>query len=181
MSSSTTLTKQPLNDSQSSLNALPWAKFLHWVTAFMFIMMFASGVIMTQTGGGAVGDAIFAAHKLFGVITLFLFAARLVYRLAMQVMGRWNKNSGSRVIHYLLYAVGLVVPLLGWAAISDYGARGTLAGITLPKIWPEGAGYSDLFFSMHAWMAFLFVAIVITHISYALHDYVSRGADLEKT
>jgi cytochrome b561 len=179
--SSTSLSQQPILVAPSHLQALPWAKYLHWITACMFIMMFISGVIMTQLGGGTIGDTIFAAHKLFGAITLLLFAARLVYRLTMQIMGRWNKNSGSRVIHYLLYGVGLSVPLLGWAAISDFGARGTLAGITLPNIWPEGAGYSDLLFSTHAWMAFLFVAIVITHISYALHDYVSRGADIEKS
>jgi cytochrome b561 len=177
MSSSTSLLNQEAPTNRRSLQALPWAKFLHWVTAIMFILMFASGVIMTQIGGGAIADAIFAAHKLFGAVTLFLFAGRLFYRLTMQMLGRWNKNTGSRGIHYLLYGVGLLVPLVGWAAISDYGARATLAGITLPKIWPEGAGYSDLLFSLHVWVAFIFVAIIITHISYALNDYVSRDSD----
>jgi cytochrome b561 len=157
--------------------ALPWAKYLHWVTALMFVGMFLSGVVMTQIGGGATGDLIMGAHKLFGVLILALFAARLLYRIAMQMMGRWPKNSGTRLIHGLLYATGLAVPLLGWAAISDIGARTVLGGITLPKIWPEGAGYADLLFSAHAWLAFLFMAIVVAHIGFALHDYVTRGAD----
>jgi cytochrome b561 len=174
MSSGTSLLNQTEPTKGSSLQALPWAKFLHWVTAIMFILMFATGIIMTQIGGGAIADTIYAAHKLFGAVTLFLFAGRLVYRIAMQILGRWNNNTGSRAIHYTLYFIGLLVPLLGWAAISDYGARTTLAGITLPKIWPEGAGYAGLLFSLHAWMAFIFVAIIVTHISYALNDYVSR-------
>lgn len=78
-------------------------------------------------------------------------------------------------MHRVLYAVAILTPLLGWAGISDFGARETLFGIVLPSIWPEGLGYDGWLFAAHAFAAFGLIALVVLHIALALQDYVMRG------
>jgi cytochrome b561 len=156
-------------------HALPWAKLLHWVTAVVVVVLFVFGIIMTQLGSGDFANWLFSSHKMLGVVALLLLCIRLIYRGFMSLRGRWNQQSSLPLVHWLLYGVGLLVPLLGWAAISDYGARGVFFGLSLPKIWPEGAGYSGYLFTAHAWLAFGLMAAVVVHIGVALHDYVTRA------
>jgi cytochrome b561 len=69
----------------------------------------------------------------------------------------------------------VVVPLIGWAGISDFGAREIMPGYSLPAIWPERAGYADLLFKLHAYLAFALLALVAVHIGVAMQDYMMRG------
>jgi cytochrome b561 len=159
----------------SMASHLPVAAILHWTMAVLVLLMFTSGIIMTQLGGGALANFLAPVHKLTGACLLVLLLARLVYRIQARLRGHWHQQAGNRAIHRALYAALILVPLLGWAGISDFGARETLFGIKLPPIWPEGLGYDNWLFSAHAWMAFGLIALVVIHIGVALQDYVMRG------
>jgi cytochrome b561 len=149
------------------------AKVLHWVTAALVFAMFASGVIAKQLGGGALADALMSLHKITGVTTLLIVIARLVYR-ATRSMPEWRVYAYRRpLLHWTLYVVVLLVPLLGWAGISDFGAREVLPGYSLPPIWPEGAGYDGILLQYHAYMAFALLALVALHIGIAMQDYMT--------
>ncbi|MET0604985.1 MAG: cytochrome b/b6 domain-containing protein [Beijerinckiaceae bacterium] len=156
------------------------AKALHWLTAGLVFLMIACGLVMTQLGEGPVADFLFGAHKMTGVFILGLVIVRWLNRLVMRLRGRWIAQTGHRRIHSVLYGVIMVVPLLGWAGVSDFGARGVLFGWELPAIWPEGAGYSDGLLLAHAWLAFGLLLLVALHIGLALEDYIMRNgaADL---
>lgn len=151
------------------------AKALHWTIAALVFAMAASGVTMTQLGAGPTADFLFGAHKLTGVIIVCLVLLRLSYRIVWNARSRWRTREASVHAHRLLYAVVIATPLLGWAGVSDFGARTALFGIELPAIWPEGAGYSDLLLSAHGWLAFGLLALVCIHIGLALQDYITRG------
>jgi len=152
------------------------SKLLHWLTAALVLAMFATGVMMKQLGDGALANELYTLHKMAGIGLLALVLLRIAYRIGMHLDGRWREGAGSHVVHGVLYAGLIVVPLLGWAGISDYGARAVHFGLTLPPIWPEGAGYAGLLFSAHAWLAFGLIALVAVHIGIALNDYIQRGA-----
>ena len=159
------------------------AKVMHWITALLVLLMFGSGVIGTQIGEGAVADTLFALHKLTGVLTLLTIVLRAIYRLIRPPVS----NAAPRrrlILHWMLYAVALLVPLLGWAGISDYGAREIFPDFSLPAIWPEGLGYDEILFRFHGYLAFGLLALVALHIGIAMQDYltndrrrVSRGGD----
>jgi cytochrome b561 len=78
-----------------------------------------------------------------------------------------------RFLHWTLYAVVVLVPLLGWAGISDFGAREIFPGFSLPAIWPEGWGYDEILLEYHAYFAFVLLALVALHIGVAVHDYMT--------
>lgn len=149
------------------------AKVLHWITAAMIFCMFGSGVIAKQLGGGAVADILMSLHKLTGALTLVLIVARLVYRWTRPIP-EWRLHAHRRpALHWTLYAIACLVPLLGWAGISDFGAREIFLGYSLPKIWPEGAGYDMLLLEWHAYFAFALLALVALHIAVAIQDYMT--------
>ncbi|WNJ92784.1 cytochrome b [Bosea sp. 685] len=151
------------------------SKSLHWLTAGLVLVMFATGVLMKQIGDGPLADAFYTFHKMAGASLLALVLLRLCYRVFTQLTGRWRRGAGSHVIHGILYAGLILTPLLGLAGISDYGARDVYFGLSLPLIWPEGAGYSDLLFRSHAWLAFGLIALVVAHVGIALGDFIQRG------
>lgn len=152
------------------------AQALHWLTAVLVLALFATGVMMTQLGQGPAADLLYLCHKTTGAGLLCLVLVRIGYRLFSHLTARWRKGAASRPVHALLYLVLLVVPLLGWAGASGFGARQLLFGLSLPEIWPEEAGHADLLLTSHAWLAFGLIALVVVHIGMALGDYLTRDA-----
>jgi len=151
------------------------AKIFHWLTAILIVLMVASGVAMKQLGSGAVMDFIFTLHKAVGAFIVVLVLGRLLYRFASPDRS-WHPERYRRpYIHWLLYALLIVVPLLGWAGISDFGARGIFFGLSLPSIWPEGAGWATFLFESHVYAAFGMLAIVALHIGMAVQDHMTRS------
>jgi len=151
------------------------AKVLHWLTAALVLAMIACGLIAKQLGEGPVADTLMNMHKLTGVITLAIVVVRLGYRLG-SAMPQWASQARRRpLLHWSLYAVVLLVPLLGWAGISDFGAREVAFGIVLPPIWPEGAGYDEILLRLHAYAAFALLALVAFHIGMAIQDTMTAG------
>ncbi|KRE18346.1 hypothetical protein ASE66_29190 [Bosea sp. Root483D1] len=152
------------------------AQVLHWLTAALVLALFGTGVMMKQLGEGALADLLHLCHKTTGAVLLCLVLVRIGYRLFAHLTRRWQKGAASRPVHALLYLGLLVVPLLGWAGTSSFGARQLLFGLSLPEIWSQEAGHADLLLTSHAWLAFGLIALVVVHIGVALGDYLTRGS-----
>jgi cytochrome b561 len=151
------------------------AKVLHWLTAALVLAMIACGVIAKQLGEGPIADSLMGMHKLTGVLTLAIVVLRLLYRV-FSSMPQWTLQARRRsILHWTLYAIVITVPLLGWAGISDFGAREVAFGIVLPPIWPEGAGYDEILLRVHAYTAFALLALVAFHIGAAVADTMTAG------
>lgn len=154
------------------------AKVLHWLTVALVVVMVSSAVIAKQLSDGYWADTLLMLHKTTGVVTLAVVLMRLVYRIVQWWTSPPQPPRPSRTfLHWLLYAVVILVPLAGWAGISDFGAREIWPGITLPAIWPEHAGYADFLFTFHAYLAFGLLALVALHIGIATQDYMMRADD----
>jgi cytochrome b561 len=151
------------------------AKVFHWLTAVLVLLLVASAVIAKQLNDGAVCDALLSLHKATGALTLIVVLLRLGYRL----MQREPEPQTHRrpILHWILYGTVILVPLLGWAGVSDFGAREIVPGYSLPAIWPEHAGYDDLLLQLHAYVAFGLLALVVLHIGDALQDYLMQEGD----
>jgi cytochrome b561 len=162
----------PAADDSAPLHAvgqyrLP-AKVFHWVTAVLVLFMVSSAVIAKALNDGAVSDTLFALHKLTGMLTLTVVMLRLCYRVTQP--GQTYRRSAP---HLVLYVTIMLVPILGWAGVSDSNARRIFSGYSLPPIWPEHAGYADLLLQAHAYLAFGLLALVALHIGAGLQDYMT--------
>jgi len=151
------------------------AKIFHWLTAILVLCMVALGVFAKQLDGDPIADTLFNAHKLIGVLTFMVVLMRLVYRVISGVPAGRERPHRQPMLHWLLYGIVILVPLLGWAGVSDYGAREIFAGYSLPAIWPEGAGYDELLLHAHAYFAFILLALIALHIGVAIKDYMTNA------
>ena len=153
------------------------AKVFHWLTVALVVFMVSSAVIAKQLNDGPWSDTLFMLHKMTGVITLCVVLLRLCYRIMQWWTGTQSTVQRRLVLHWTLYAVVILVPLAGWAGISDFGSREIFPGFTLPPIWPANAGYADFLFTFHAYLAFSLLALVALHIGVAMQDYMMRADD----
>jgi cytochrome b561 len=151
------------------------AKIFHWATALLIVFMVASGITMKQLGSGEAMDFIFTLHKTTGALIVVMVLGRFAYRVFSPDKSWQPERYRRPFIHWLLYALLIIVPLLGWAGISDYGARGIFFGLSLPAIWPEGAGWADFLFESHAYAAFGMLVVVALHIGMAVQDHMTRS------
>jgi cytochrome b561 len=151
------------------------AKVFHWLTVALVVIMVSSAVVAKQLNDGYWSDTLFMLHKTTGLITLAIVLTRLAYRVVQWWIAPEPPRPSRTLLHWLLYAVIILVPLLGWAGISDFGSREIFPGLVLPEIWPEHAGYADALFKFHAYLAFSLLALVAVHIGVATQDYMMRA------
>jgi cytochrome b561 len=147
------------------------AKVFHWVTVALVFAMVAVGVSATQFNDGPVADILFALHKLTGVATLAIVVLRIGFRLARGAPRPRGQSVTRPLLHWTLYGIILLVPLLGWAGVSAGNDRELFFGFSLLPILPEG-DYGSLLLHVHAYLAFTLLALVALHIGLAMQDYL---------
>ena len=119
------------------------ARLLHWGTALAIAVEVPAGFIMSWTyvakdaGGKANHVLASQIHHTIGLLLIAAVLFRLAWRwrhpapLLPADTPRWQAGL-ARVTQALLYALLLVIPLSGWAAISSMAAGG---GYSAPSIW----------------------------------------------
>jgi cytochrome b561 len=159
----------------------PTARFLHWLTAAIVIVIIPMGIVMANMELGKLGDVLFDLHRSLGFVLLPLALWRLWYRLTHPVPALPSDIPGYQVLaaeatHWALYALLVVQPIIGWIANSAYGAPLNLFWLfNLPPIWPKNEPFSDAMFALHRWLGFLLAAILLAHIGAAFfHHYVRK-------
>ncbi|MBA5775918.1 cytochrome b [Stappia sp. F7233] len=153
----------------------PVARLFHWVTAVLVLAMVPAGITMVNIGPGKLQNTLFDFHRSTGVLLFVITFARLLWRLKHppapleDTIPAWQRKA-AHATHWLLYAVLLFSPLLGWVATSAYPAPIPVYGLfTLPPIIPPDRALSTLLFNIHQVIGIVFSLAVVVHIAAALH------------
>jgi cytochrome b561 len=153
----------------------PVAKALHWLVAFLVALQFGIAWTMPDIGPHTKLGRLISLHLTVGALIGFAVLVRVSWRLrhsapgAIETEPRWLRVS-ARVAHGTLYALLLIVPLLGWAAASARGWRvSLLPRLALPALLPRGSKSGFLAGDVHAFLAYTLLAIVGLHIAAALY------------
>jgi cytochrome b561 len=167
---------------QASARYSPLAQWFHWLTFLLFSILVPTGIVMADRGERNIWDSLtnnlYSTHKLAGFTLLWLVVLRLAYRLTFNApspapgLPPWQALI-SRVNHWALYALLIVMPLLGWLGVSMYPALNIFGLFNLPSI----AGKSDRanqVLAIHEAVAWVLIALVALHISAALFYYFIR-------
>jgi cytochrome b561 len=173
-------------NADSSASATVYAKGarnFHWITAVFVFIMVPVGLYMTYRGEvtnfDALTNTLYSNHKLAGFILLWIVVARLVYRFTRgappdePTLEPWQK-AVAHLTHWGIYALLLIVPLLGWYATSLYGALGTPFGFSLPAIAAKNEEASKTVYLLHKLGAILLSLMVLAHVGAALFHHVIR-------
>jgi cytochrome b561 len=157
------------------------ARFLHWLTAAIVLIIIPMGILMANLELGATGDVLFDLHRSLGFVLLPIAIWRLGYRLTHPVPALPADIPNYQVLaaeasHWGLYALLVIQPIIGWIANSAYGAPLNFFWLfNLPPIWPKNEPFSDAMFALHRWLGFLMAAMLLVHIGAAFfHHFVRK-------
>jgi cytochrome b561 len=161
------------------------ARALHWITAVIVIGMIPAGIYMANANPGPTQDLLFDLHRSFGVVLLPIVLARLVYRFTHPPPPLPSdipaiQRGAAHAVHYALYALLIVQPIVGWIATSAYRAPILVFWLfVLPPIWPVDRAFSDRMFLVHRALGITIAILALMHIAAALyHHFVRRDAVL---
>jgi cytochrome b561 len=156
------------------------ARVLHWLVAGLVLLMVPLGIVIANEWGGPVQQPLYNLHKSVGAVLLPLIVVRLIYRLTHPPLPLPADISpiqqfAAHATHWVLYALLIAQPVLGWIATSAYPAPLPVFGLfELPRIWPEDRPLSEQLFGIHRWMGIAIGAVAALHIGAALHHHFLR-------
>ena len=160
-------------------------RLLHWLMAVCILAMLFIGVGMVSTIMPKYVPLL-VTHKTLGIVILLLALIRLCVRIrygAPRLPADLPEpmKLAAHLSHYALYALMIVMPLIGWAMVSASGNPIVLyGGIRLPAIAPHSDALRTLLWNAHFYLAFAFFALVLLHLAAALfHALVRRDGVFE--
>ncbi|SIO43467.1 cytochrome b561 [Bradyrhizobium erythrophlei] len=158
------------------------SRAFHWILGFAIIGMLAYGWWMNHFPARA--DRFFyrSIHADLGYLVLLLTVIRLAWRGVNPTpelppdTSRWQRIA-ARVSHGALYAVTILVAMLGWAHsgarspdYSDWFGLFHVPQITSPDK-AAAAAYED----RHILFAYVLLALIVLHLAAALwHHFIRR-------
>lgn len=161
------------------------SRLLHWSMAAMVIVQLLLGV--TMVASLSYYPLLLAIHRPLGLAILAFAVVRLVNRLthhpppflASMSMAERRFATWSE---YLMYALLLAQPLIGWAMLSAAGSPITIYGpIRLPGIAPFNIAMYEVLRSCHIVVALSLFLVFTAHVGVVLfHALVSRDRIIDR-
>jgi cytochrome b561 len=163
------------------------SKWLHWLVAVSVIVQAPLGAILVYVELGDRQDAFYNFHKSLGVLILVLMLLRLLNRLALSApmaeptIAPWQ-HAVSSVVHWLLYFLLIVQPLVGYWANSAFGATTPFFGLfEIPALVAKNEELANQLFALHRWIGILIALLVALHVAAALqHYFIQRDGVLQR-
>jgi cytochrome b561 len=115
------------------------AKILHWTILVLLIIQFIVAWTMPDIRRDTPPDTLINVHFSVGILILSVAIVRLGWRLThpepppLDGLPPWQVQS-ARIMHWLLYLLLFVLPILGWMAASWRGFPVIMFGLELPKL-----------------------------------------------
>lgn len=163
----------------------PIQRLLHWLMAACILAMLFIGVGMVSTIMPKFLPLI-SIHKSLGIAILVLALIRLAVRLrygtpALPADLPEPIKLAAHLSHYVLYALMIIIPLLGWGMLSAAAYPVVLVGgVSLPQILPQSDSLHTLLWNAHFYLAFVFFAVILGHVAAALfHALIRRDGVFE--
>ncbi|HEV3240204.1 MAG TPA: cytochrome b [Casimicrobiaceae bacterium] len=160
---------------------------LHWLIATLIVCGFTLGLSMVGLPLSRQKLQWYAWHKWIGITVFLLSCARLAWRwrhappFPLVTMPNWQVRAAV-VVHWLLYALLLVIPVSGWLYSSASGVQVVYLGLVpLPDLVLRDKSLAGLLQATHVALNFTLLSLVLMHAAAALkHHFVDRDAVLTR-
>lgn len=158
---------------------------LHWLTLALLVAVYAC-INLTElyARGSPPREALKDWHFMLGLSILVLVALRLLNRLVgghptvVPSPPLWQQRL-ARATHLALYALMIVMPLLGWLILSAAGEPIPFFGLQLPALLTADKPLADQMKEVHEVIGTLGYFLIAAHALAALfHHYVKHDNTL---
>jgi cytochrome b561 len=161
------------------------AKTLHWIILALLIVQFALAWTMPDIGRDTPVTTLISLHFSVGVLIILVAALRLAWRLLQGEPAPENdvppwQTMLARIVHWLLYVLLFVLPILGWINASWRGMSVSFFELfTMPKIVPTRAPGWAWTGDVHVFLSeYVLLVLVGLHVVAALYHHFVRGDDV---
>ncbi len=179
-----------MNSTGSTTGYTSTAKLLHWLVASLVIVKFVLANLgeRAEDADDLVRElALFANHRSVGITILALIIIRLLWRSRNpppplpEIVPQWQLMA-SRVSHYSLYGILLVMPISGWLMTSAADVSVSWFGLVdLPDFVSPDHERHEFFEGIHELLAKLLFVIASLHILAALkHGLFDKDGVLQR-
>lgn len=163
------------------------SKVLHWFMALAIFTMMGLGLLMVDYAHLPTRFQMYFYHKSLGILILAMVLLRLLWRLVnpspslpetTKPYERWLAHGA----HVLLYLLMLAVPLSGWLISSASGFGLQVFGLfKLPEIAAADKDLQTLAETIHYWLFWSLVALLLLHVAAALkHHWILKDNVLRR-
>lgn len=163
------------------------SKLLHWLILALLVIQYTLGWTMPDIHKGTVPSGLIAWHLSIGTLILLAVIIRLVWRWMTPIppspdsiprVLQWL----SRLTHFALYFILLILPFMGWANASARGWTVTLFGtIALPALVKTGSPFGRALGGIHGTTAIILLVVIGLHVCAAFyHQWVLRDGLLRR-
>ena len=161
------------------------SRLLHWVMAAMIVVMLFIGVGMAASVSSRY-ELLVAIHRPLGIAIFVLCLIRIVNRFINPPPELPDtlpslQRIAAKASHFTLYALMLIMPLVGWGMLSAARYPIVLYGpLRLPPILPHDLTLYAWLRDLHTGLAYLFFATILAHFGAALfHGLIRRDGVLK--
>ncbi|GGG75444.1 hypothetical protein GCM10011415_24990 [Salipiger pallidus] len=167
------------------------ARAFHWLIAVGILAMIPLGWTahlwpMSNPDEIAFKTQLFSVHKTIGVLIFVLALARILWAIVQPRPAplhpeRRAETLAAEVVHWVLYAALVIVPLSGWI---EHAATDGFAPILLPvgqdlPLVPKSPAVAETFAAVHFLSQWLLVAALVLHVAGAIkHAVIDKDATL---
>ncbi|GGA38789.1 cytochrome b [Dyella nitratireducens] len=157
---------------------------VHWLTVLCLLGAATAILTRDEVSARLARQWLLEIHRHFGLFVLALFFIRVVVRARIGALPSPGNTSlatraAAGVVHFALYALLLIQPLLGWALSNAQDKPVHLFGLTLPALVAADEDRADTLQTWHTNVAWLLLALIVLHVLAALwHHFVRRDGVL---
>jgi cytochrome b561 len=156
------------------------AKALHWTIVVLLIVQFIVAWTMPHMGRDTQPETLINLHFSVGILILAIAVFRLGWRATHPEpppedgLPPWQVQS-ARIVHWLLYVLLFVIPILGWMAASWRGFPVIMFGLELPKLVATRSASFRWIGDVHGLLAtYGMLTLVGLHVAAVLYHYFIR-------
>jgi cytochrome b561 len=155
------------------------AIILHWLIAFLVLLLLGLGWYMADLPKGPDRSWYFALHKSLGLTVLMLMILRVAWRLSHtppalpESLPLWRRQlaQGS---HQLFYVLLFLQPLSGYVSSSFSGYKTKYFGFPLPHWGWKQPVLNDILTNLHVATSVVLVSLIVLHLAGALQHLFNR-------
>ncbi len=159
------------------------ARLLHWLTAFLVLVMFVAGiwiVYFEPKDSPALEHALFMVHESTGVVVFAVVLLRLLRRLGDPPAPLPDSvpslfRLAAKVNHALLYVLLLAQAVVGFLNANAAGVPLVLYGLVrIPSPIGKDEALAPILSSLHWWIAVALLAAIAAHVAGACYHGLIR-------
>ena len=156
-------------------------RFLHWITFILIVFLFISGLGMDDYPFNEENFFRYKRHALMGMSVLFLTLIRIAYKYKNKDRFPPDIKYYSplheklvKAVHFLMYVLMILVPIVGFYAIYQTGALAYDFG----GPFPTGAELNHDLLEIHEFLVFTLGALIVMHVGGVIMYKIKYGENL---